>query len=93
MIIHEEKSIPTQELHAFAIAVYASKLFTVPIFYLISLSVYHSGTLLMRLKYILIKRLSQILMCFREKSPQLGNFHCLGIFIEDSQIPSTSSLT
>lgn len=32
MIIHEEKSIPTQELHAFAIAIYASKLFTVPIF-------------------------------------------------------------
>lgn len=79
------------ELYIFAIAIYAS--IYSPHFNLISLSVYHSGTLLMRLKYILIKWLSQTLMCFREGSPQLDNFHCLGISINYWQTPSMSSLT
>lgn len=71
LVIPKEKSMHSGELYVFAIAVYSSKPFSVHFFDLISLPVYHSGTLLTRLKRILTKRISQPLVSFRDRVSQL----------------------
>lgn len=81
LIVSKEKFMHGGELYVFAIAVYASKLFAVHIFDLILSSVYHAGTLLMKLKCILIKRISQPLTSSGERFSQLEHLHCLGTFI------------
>lgn len=91
LTINKEKSMHSVELHVFVIAVYTCKLFAVHIFYLILWSMCHSGTLLLRLKCILLKRISQHLISFRERISLLEHLCCPGTFISGWIISSTSS--
>lgn len=79
LIVSKEKSMHGGELYVFA--VYASKVFAVHISDLILSSMYHGGTLLTKLKCILIKRISQPLTSSGERFSQLEHLHCLGTFI------------